>query len=359
MFSQYIAKLTSFSCFITTFTAALVESDLVGDEKLEHCRDKACVLASWNSGAWHSSVWVPRYYGECSRSCGAKSENQSFLRNRTIALVGDRQGLYYAQSLKENFGNCSLLREAERCSESETFFLLSGLHRHGSEGCTHCRECVSQEYLCEDDVRLIYIAMEHPLDFRIACDEYLTTQEAIVKGYLQRAAPDYVLFNTGLLNTANYPRMQPVTAPHSEIEKWQAVLRRRASHSWHNGDTQAYYQAGLSQLVGLLQTHLPASQLLWIRTSAPKQATADHQLKEGSADHHALPSRDRVAVLNELADGIMAEDGIPSVDAWAMSVNISADAYEDEVDLSSAFYQTVMDAVLAYFHVLERSADAA
>lgn len=62
-------------------------------------------------------------------------------------------------------------------------------------------------------------------------------------------------------------------------------------------------------------------------------------------------SRDRVMKLNDIADLVMADAGIPAVDAWAMSRHPTGLLHTDNVYLdgmNGKFYSVVVDACVSY-----------
>jgi len=250
-----------------------------------------CGLGRWNRGAWEGDRWVPASF--TTKDCALPSKDDlSYIRDATLVILGDIQGALYTHSMQRQLEACRLVKEGKLCEEAESFLGLHSLSYFSKEGCASSNTCVSQEYVCGGGIRLIFVPVEHPWDFRISSAEYPSTQQAVITGYLKHLQPDAVLFNTGLRNIVNYPRAQPVAIPADKssagvgrnASELQELLRSKTRSSWESGESAAFYQAGLRQYVELLRDTLNSTLLVWARTTAPKSETWNESWNLAGAD---------------------------------------------------------------------------
>lgn len=123
--------------------------------------------------------------------------------------------------------------------------------------------------------------MEFARDVSIQGPNFSTTQENVVKEYMQRNPPDYVVFNTGLHDTAL------------------------------NDSSPSTYQENLDWYASLFSTLQPVPKLTFIATTPVKRDVQPPEWQEITADS-------RIYEYNERALKVMQRHGASFIDPWPL-----------------------------------------
>jgi hypothetical protein len=161
-------------------------------------------------------------------------------------------------------------------------------------------QCDARLSVCRDKTGIFstaqmeveYLAVEFTRDVSLRSPDHATTQEAIA-AYLADRKVDYVVFNTGLHDTAL------------------------------KDSSPASYARNLRAYVALLRRRLPGARLLWIATSAVRPDMQPDIYRN-------VTTNDKIHAYNAVAAAVMAAAGIPVVDPFPLSQLPSFQALNDD-----------------------------
>lgn len=206
------------------------------------------------------------------------------------------------EALQGRIGGCRLTAEQERCNFSSYFgvnnFPLkvwppprdAGPLHYGrrNPGCQDCRGCNSRQWICSENVMIIFLGIEFAKDHTLQIPPYNTTQDSIILGHLKdMQAVALVVFNTGLHDLAI------------------------ASHSV-TSDGLLFYEKNLRYYSTLLSTSVISNKIVWLSISSVVESKILPKYKK-------ITNNLNIKLYNQVAERIMRENGIDVLDTFYLS----------------------------------------
>jgi len=186
------------------------------------------IFASVNIVAIH-------YSNAVSISIDAKDLRTARKRHQTeclpnLVLIGDSTVKRTAFGLTDILSNCTVLRKGHRCNFPSFYgkpynksalnvtvpsTLGPNIYGLKNRGCQDCHGCEPISWKCSlfnASLNVEFWGIEFAADVEYPTDGYALTQQSIILGYAraQVTENDYVVFNTGLHDTANVGKLPEV-----------------------------------------------------------------------------------------------------------------------------------------------------
>jgi len=226
---------------------------------------------------------------------------------KILLLIGDSTMKRTAIALAHNLLQCSKIREQDRCDFAKYFGIQyenrtaaqipvgSGPLHYGkrNRGCQDCSSCASTTWSCADGLELQYLGIEFAKDVIYRTENFKTTQESIILGYIPRILTriSLCIFNTGLHDLA------------------LGASKRAKSIS---SASAQFYENNLNFYTSvLLQTFSP-DRLYWIATTSVKEKKIPNKYK-------MITNNRNIQLFNEIATSIMDQNMIKIYDAFTLS----------------------------------------
>ena len=224
------------------------------------------------------------------------------MQQKNVIFMGDSTMVHTAQQFS-SFFNCSRIMAATRCDFAAYYNISASNISHSlpipigvgplangktNRGCMDCSGCESRSWAC-DSTTIEFLGVEFAKDVEYQTGLYNFTQENVIKGYLAKKAPPFVvIFNTGLHD-----------------------MGAGSPDKIHLHDT---YGDNLEWLVEMLHETLSkkGTRLVWLSTSAVRE---DKQ-PEGWRN---ITNNQKVEHMNAEASRIMQKWNIAEVDQYAVT----------------------------------------
>ena len=257
------------------------------------------------------------------------------LGNKRIVILGDSQGMMVSRALARML-RCQQVKSGARCGEGPSYLDIpdvptkvmpdarSGPHLHGlahiQEGCRDCHGCDAGLHECNITGNITaaveYISLEFARDVSIQGPKYNTTQENVIKEYLQRNPPHYVAFNTGLHDTAL------------------------------NDSSPSTYEENLEWYVSLFSALSPKPKLVFVATTPVNREKQPPEWRATTGDP-------KIYEYNKRAVEVMQRHGASFIDPWPLlRLPHWQQRYSDGVHImggDNAYYQIAAWMILSVF----------
>ena len=225
-----------------------------------------------------------------------------------------------ASSLISTLDSCIVSRKGTRCDFPAYFGLpynssalnrsvpqtigpvLFGLHNRGCQDCKGCEPVAWNCSLFEKPLNVEFLGIEFAADVEYVANEYNSTQESVVLGYLKKQVRDndYVVFNTGIHDTVN-------------VGKYPMI-----------------YEQQLSFYTKLLSSVYHRENILWVTSTYPKR-------KLQPSEWVNITSTSAIRRLNDASRRVMAVHGVDVLDVGFLSTLPKVqELYTDGVHLGSS-----------------------
>jgi len=230
---------------------------------------------------------------------------------RDLYIIGDSQSLFdqsAAVSTSSSPITTKIVKQGSKCDEDRLYFNFSqSLTMKPS--CKMCNGCISRLEQFSSGGTMEYLAIERVFDEQMPSALYNSTQENIID-YLASSSVDLVVVNAGAHHVL-YQKPEQVKAMFREKLIWYLQLMRR---------------------------RLPNTQIVWLATSLIV---------------HNNTWMNEVAIwMNEVAQHVTNQNGIPYLDAYNISVGLEktlVKARHDSIHFVHAYYQTIRDILVSWF----------